>query len=563
VLKVRVACVIGLVFAGLLAGCSFDDSVERCSDERPCPSGTCYNGFCIGTGDNSMMSPQMGSDAGNKPTRPDAGPTGPGNMNPDSGGRGGENPPKDAGPDPVTPLPDSGAAGGGECTTEDQEKPCIVDKPNSAETCNRGVQTCIDGAWTACAVQPVPEPEVCNNLDDDCNGEPDDLVESCYLDGQPGCTRAADGTWSCTGTCGYGTRSCRDGQLTECQGASGPEDEACTAEGMVARDEDCDGNTDEADCDCRSGSTLPCYNGRAGTMDIGKCKAGTQLCTDGKLGACEGEVHGDAETCANMGVDDDCNGTADDVPTVGNRCVVTGAQGPCATGALRCMGSAGPACVSNAMPGEEVCNGMDDDCNGVSDEGFNLRRDRLNCGACGNRCGTGQDCCASRCIDTSGDTNHCGACGNRCANGQRCRNGMCMAPDMPVAGMPMAGSPPVSGMTGSSGAGAGGVGGNAGGPAPGCSPACAMGETCCDGVCVDLQSDKNNCRSCGNVCPFVDSGCCLGECVDLLDNATCGSCTNDCGGLLTQDGGLTCTCKKESETVIRCSGPVLDLCILG
>jgi hypothetical protein len=42
----------------------------------------------------------------------------------------------------------------------------------------------------------------------------------------------------------------------------------------------------------------------------------------------------------------------------------------------------------NCIPSDadELCNGMDDNCDGRVDEGFDLSRDLLNCGACGNAC---------------------------------------------------------------------------------------------------------------------------------------------------------------------------------
>lgn len=55
--------------------------------------------------------------------------------------------------------------------------------------------------------------------------------------------------------------------------------------------------------------------------------------------------------------------------------------------------SASDACV----PRVEVCDGRDDDCDGAADNGFDLSRDHLNCGACGRACATGYACVAGRC----------------------------------------------------------------------------------------------------------------------------------------------------------------------
>jgi hypothetical protein len=45
----------------------------------------------------------------------------------------------------------------------------------------------------------------------------------------------------------------------------------------------------------------------------------------------------------------------------------------------------------------EICNEIDDDCDGTLDEGFNLMIDNSNCGACGNECAPGQSCVAGEC----------------------------------------------------------------------------------------------------------------------------------------------------------------------
>jgi len=93
----------------------------------------------------------------------------------------------------------------------------------------------------------------------------------------------------------------------------------CGPETCNGRDDDCDGQTDEAD----DGGDLTgtCYSGPPGTRAVGACRAGTRTCDQGEWTACDGEVVPAEEDCD--GVDQDCDGTTDesDAPP-GCRCAV-------------------------------------------------------------------------------------------------------------------------------------------------------------------------------------------------------------------------------------------------
>jgi hypothetical protein len=57
---------------------------------------------------------------------------------------------------------------------------------------------------------------------------------------------------------------------------------------------------------------------------------------------------------------------------------------------------------------------------------------------------------------------------------------------------------------------------------------CLTGETECDGVCIDIQDDADNCGSCGNECR-TGFACCSGVCVDLqTDFYNCYRCDDPC-----------------------------------
>jgi subtilisin-like proprotein convertase family protein len=79
-------------------------------------------------------------------------------------------------------------------------------------------------------------------------------------------------------------------------------------DGNVCTDDSCDPGL--GCVNVANGYTEPCYSGPNGTEDVGECKAGERTCSGGALGACEGEVLPVVpEQCD--GLDDDCNGVTD------------------------------------------------------------------------------------------------------------------------------------------------------------------------------------------------------------------------------------------------------------
>lgn len=51
--------------------------------------------------------------------------------------------------------------------------------------------------------------------------------------------------------------------------------------------------------------------------------------------------------------------------------------------------------------------------------------------------------------------------------------------------------------------------------------------SCCDGVCVDMQSSRAHCGACFNSCP-IDNACFLGSCTSGFLNVCCGIICDDC-----------------------------------
>ncbi len=129
------------------------------------------------------------------------------------------------------------------------------------------------------------------------------------------------------------------------------------------RDDDCDGQTDEIGCDCVDDTVEPC-----GPSE-GVCEPGTRRCVDGRWTDCEGGV-GPAEELCN-GLDDDCDGQTDEDYGVGLRCFA--GLGACRREGVMVCSEDGLGIRCDAEPGEpaaqEACDGLDDDCDGLVDEG--------------------------------------------------------------------------------------------------------------------------------------------------------------------------------------------------
>jgi hypothetical protein len=259
---------------------------------------------------------------------------------------------------------------------------CYPGRPDEAggTRCGFGRMTCSAArVWAACVGFGRPEMETCNGMDDNCDGFIDEgcscpaegMTRPCYGGpmGTPGVGVCRSGTQACQMEPGMGLR------WGECNDMVVPAFESCNG-----HDDDCDGMTDEG-CSCELGAVEDCYTGPAGSADRGMCRRGFRRCVERTDGgstwtACYGMVLPlMAETC--NGADDTCDGATDEgcpcTPGEMRPCYDgpsgTSGRGRCAAGRMVCgSDSRWGACTGQVLPGNELCNGVDDSCDGRVDE---------------------------------------------------------------------------------------------------------------------------------------------------------------------------------------------------
>jgi hypothetical protein len=197
--------------------------------------------------------------------------------------------------------------------------------------CAHTVENCVDGVVQTCDPLEGSSAEVCDGLDNDCDGLTDEEL----------------GSTTCgSGVCSHTIQNCVTGLNQFCNPFEGSSPEACDS-----LDNDCDGNTDED-----LGTT---------TCGLGDCVHTVDNCVGGTTIICDPAAGSVPETCDSL--DNDCDGLIDE-----DLGLTTCGLGNCEHTIDNCVGGLSQVCDPFLGMAEESCDGLDNNCNGESDEGLGV-----------------------------------------------------------------------------------------------------------------------------------------------------------------------------------------------
>jgi hypothetical protein len=243
--------------------------------------------------------------------------------------------------------------------------------------CASGTVVCsTDQKGVTCSTLGKKAAEACNSLDDDCNGKTDETFFYTQQDGAKiGILQSCNGI----GACDVGAVECVSTSAVTCSTDPNGSKHQDSVEKCDDLDNNCNGPTDEK---CDDDKDSYCDKGMETVGKPQSCPQGGGDCAKDDKAINPGA----AELCD--GIDNNCDGKIDDIfhytdpgkqpLNVGDACGL----GACAGGKVQCnsdkLGAFCPTALDVSLGGKkgtEQCNGVDDNCNGTTDEGCDDDKD--------------------------------------------------------------------------------------------------------------------------------------------------------------------------------------------
>ncbi len=229
--------------------------------------------------------------------------------------------------------------------------------------CRSGVQQCQQGQWGPCVGQVLPTKEDCSDLkDNDCDGNIN-FGCPCNYQKKP------------HGVCAN-LRRIENNVCPQPQEYSATEDKLCDG-----KDNNCNGVVDEGcPCNYKGISKGVCSKGLMDNQGIcqppSNYKAGLDDCVDSEDNNCDGKINDNCR-CA---------------PNTSQQCGTD--VGECSKGYQTCgINGQWGTCINDTKPTTEICDGKDNNCNGVVDEGCPCQYLGKSDGVCGKSTHNNQGSC--------------------------------------------------------------------------------------------------------------------------------------------------------------------------